>query len=162
MNIPNCPSCGNHDSARRVSAIVKEQSSSGEATTTGTASKPLNFSYKIDAKTNSTQQSDLAGKLVAKQSASRAGTTRMGCGSVAIFFGFIGTLVTASGSSEMSPIFVGLLVIGLVAFVFGIAASGRDSEYAARKSEADEQNKRIDKGWYCAKCDVRFDEAGSF
>jgi hypothetical protein len=141
---------------------VKEQSSSGEATTTGTASKPLNFSYKIDAKTNSTHQSDLAGKLVAKQSASRAGSTRMGCGSVAIFFGFMGTLVTAGSTSGMNPIFVGLLVVGLVALVFGIAASSGDSEYDARKSEADKQNRRIDDAWYCAKCDARFDELGAF
>jgi hypothetical protein len=141
---------------------VKEQSGSGEATTTGTASKPLNFSYKIDAKTNSTHQSDLAGKLVAKQSAMRAGSTRMGCGCVAIFFGFMGILATVGSTSGMDPIFVGLLVVGLVALVFGIAASSGDSEYAARKSEVDRQNNRIDNAWYCAKCDVRFDDAGTF
>jgi hypothetical protein len=142
---------------------VKEQSGSGEATTTGTASKPLNFSYKIDAKTNSTHQSDLAGQLGKKESATQAGCGGIGCGGLVALVGFA---AWAGGAStppyDAGPVII-MIVIGLVVLFIGIGLARDDSSnYAARKSEADKQNRRIDNAWYCAKCDVRFDELGAF
>jgi hypothetical protein len=149
-----------------VSAIIKEQSGSGEATTTGTASKPLSFSYKIDAQTNSTNQSDLAGQLGNKESATQAGCWAIGCGGLVALVG-LGSWLAGVASSKYDAGQLGATLLlglgGLAVLIFGITSARSDSsDYAARKSEVDRQNKRIDNAWYCAKCDVRFDDAGAF
>lgn len=166
MSIPNCPSCGNHESSRRVSAIVKEQSGSGEAKTTGTASKPLHLSYKIDAQTSSTHQSDLAEQLGKKETASQAGCWAIGCGGAAAVLGIVSWIIGVASSKYDSGQLGATLMIGIVGVIvmaIGIAsARGDSSEYNARKQEADRHNKRVDAAWYCAKCDVRFDESGAF
>ncbi len=151
--------------SRKVSAIIKEQTSTGTASTTGLISHPLSLPSSISTTTHSSTQSNLAGNLSASKSTSRSGLVPMGCGGFLAFAGF-GALITGDmtkyDASQITTTWV-LALLGLAVLGIGVSMfRGDKTGYGLRAAEAAEFNSRVESAWYCSRCDLRFDSQGIF
>lgn len=161
----NCPSCKKIDMARKVSAIIKEQTSTGTASTSGLISHPLSLPSSISTTTQSSTQSNLAGNLSEAKSTTRSGVAPIGCGGFLAFAGF-GALITGDmtkyDAGQIATTWV-LAILGLLVFGIGIAMfRGDKAGYQTRAAEVASFNSRVQSAWYCSRCDVRFDSQGVF
>jgi ribosomal protein L37AE/L43A len=163
MTVNQCPSCGQIDSIRKISAIVQEQTF--HTTGTGGAIDSRGTVYAI--KTSHEGRSQTAINLSGYQTPKLKGTKRAVIGFLGVGYSVICWMMAdPEGLRKMDErmwILAAFTLFFIGMFFWGLSLRKRNSNsYQENLGKVNALNMRNAEAWYCGRCDVRFDEGGAF
>jgi hypothetical protein len=163
MTVNHCPSCGQIDSIRKISAIVQEQTI--HTTGTGAAIDSRGTVYGI--KTSHEGRSQTAINLSGYQTPKLKGTKRAVIGFLGIGYSVICWVTLdpyqVQPIEERAAMLSVFTLFWVAMFFWGLSLRKRNRDtYQEHLGQINALNMRNAAAWYCGRCDLRFDEGGAF
>lgn len=163
MAINPCPSCGQLDTIRKISAIVQEQTT--HTTSRGGAIDSHGTLYAIAASHEGKSQTAI--NLSGYQTPKLKGTKRSVMGLLGMGYSVI-CWVSADPSElrtfDVSTWYlIAFTALCIVLFFWGLSLRRKyRSDYQEKLGKINQLNARNAAAWYCGRCDIRFDDTGAF